>query len=251
MFRRPDPPHWTEPEQLLKQPAGAHRGSNPIIDIDGDTATAETDLLVLDREEEGHARMTLVAPYRGRIRRSGDGGGLSRTARACRSLVRAKQERTRNGRVPWLACPTRCGPSSGPTESMDLEVTEVGSGDALVVFVHGVLGHGRSFDRVADVLAAECRMLWYDRRGYSGSAAAALFAAAQGGHIADLLGVLMNDGDRVTLRRRHRDAAAAPQSVAAVVLYETSVAWVPGWDDGVMLRCWAIRTPKEPDSAPC
>jgi pimeloyl-ACP methyl ester carboxylesterase len=29
-------------------------------------------------------------------------------------------------------------------------------------------------------------------------------------------------------------AARAPESVAALVLYETSVAWVPGWDDGVM-----------------
>ncbi len=73
MFRRPDPPHWTEPGQLLKQPAGAHRGSNPIIDIDGDTATAETDLLVLERDEEGRARITLVARYRDQLRRGDDG----------------------------------------------------------------------------------------------------------------------------------------------------------------------------------
>ena len=73
MFRAPDPPHWTEAGQLLKQPAVAHRGSNPIIDIDGDTATAETDLLVLERDEDGRARITLVARYRDRLRRSGDG----------------------------------------------------------------------------------------------------------------------------------------------------------------------------------
>ena len=45
-------------------------------------------------------------------------------------------------------------------------VTEVGTGEPLVVFVHGVLGHGRSFDRVASVLEGECTMRWYDRRGY-------------------------------------------------------------------------------------
>jgi pimeloyl-ACP methyl ester carboxylesterase len=122
---------------------------------------------------------------------------------------------------------------------MDLEVTEVGSGDALVVFVHGVLGHGRSFDRVADVLASECRMLWYDRRGYSASAGAADAPVAIDDHIADLLGVL--DGRRAVVVGHSFGgvtamgaAARAPQSVAAVVLYETSVAWVPGWDDGVM-----------------
>ena len=44
----------------------------------------------------------------------------------------------------------------------DLVVTELGSGEALVVFVHGVLGSGRSFDRVAGVLVPDCRMLLYD-----------------------------------------------------------------------------------------
>ena len=58
---------------------------------------------------------------------------------------------------------------SPPRPHVDLEVTEVGDGDRLVVFVHGVLGRGRSFDRVADLLASECRMRWYDRRGYGTS----------------------------------------------------------------------------------
>jgi ketosteroid isomerase-like protein len=74
MFRSSaDPPRWTEPGELLKQPAGVHRGSNPVIDVDGDTATAETDMLVLERDQEGRARITLVARYRDRFRRSDDG----------------------------------------------------------------------------------------------------------------------------------------------------------------------------------
>ena len=48
----PDPPHWTEPGQLLKQPASVHVQSNPVIDVDGDTATAESDFLVMKRGEE-------------------------------------------------------------------------------------------------------------------------------------------------------------------------------------------------------
>jgi hypothetical protein len=48
---------------------------------------------------------------------------------------------------------------------VSLAVTEVGTGDRLVVFVHGVLGHGRSFDRVAALLDEECTMRWYDRYG--------------------------------------------------------------------------------------
>src|ERR1700722_2708390 len=47
MFGTAERPPWTEPGELLKQPGGAHRGANPIIDVEGDTATAETDLLVI------------------------------------------------------------------------------------------------------------------------------------------------------------------------------------------------------------
>ena len=74
MFRSSvDPPEWTEPGELLKQPAGVHRGANPVIDVDGDRATAETDMLVLERDEDGRARITLVARYRDRFRRGDDG----------------------------------------------------------------------------------------------------------------------------------------------------------------------------------
>jgi hypothetical protein len=70
MFGTPEHSPWTAPGELLKQPASVHRGSNPIIDVEGDTATAETDLLVLERDEAGRAKITLVARYRDRLRRT-------------------------------------------------------------------------------------------------------------------------------------------------------------------------------------
>ncbi len=132
---------------------------------------------------------------------------------------------------------------------MDLAVTEVGSGDALVVFVHGVLGRGRSFDRVADVLVSECRMLWYDRRGYGDSAGTTDGPVAIDRHIVDLLDVL--DGRRAVVVGHSFGgvtamgaAARTPDAVAAVVLYETSMAWVPAWDDSVMREVLGDEDPE-------
>jgi hypothetical protein len=73
MFGHPDPPHWTEPNRLLLQPPAAHWSSNPVINVDGENATAETDMLVVNRDEAGRAHVTLVARYRDRLRR-GDTG---------------------------------------------------------------------------------------------------------------------------------------------------------------------------------
>jgi hypothetical protein len=73
MFGHPDPPSWTEPGELLKQPAASHWSSNPIIDVDGDKATAETDMLVVKRDENGTARITLIARYRDRFSRTESG----------------------------------------------------------------------------------------------------------------------------------------------------------------------------------
>ena len=73
MFGHADPPQWTEPDELLKQPPAAHWSSNPVIDVDGDTATAETDMLVVKRDEAGRAGITLVARYRDRLRRNDTG----------------------------------------------------------------------------------------------------------------------------------------------------------------------------------
>jgi hypothetical protein len=73
MFGHPDPPRWTEPDELLKQPSAAHWSSNPVIDVDGDTATAETDMLVVKRDDAGRPSITLVARYRDRLCRSENG----------------------------------------------------------------------------------------------------------------------------------------------------------------------------------
>jgi len=87
------PASWMEPGELLKQPAGTHFSSNPVIEVDGDTATAETDLVVLSRDESGRARITLIARYRDRLRRTGDGRWLI-TNRTGVSIARPGEEHT-------------------------------------------------------------------------------------------------------------------------------------------------------------
>jgi len=102
-----------------------------------------------------------------------------------------------------------------------------------------VLDRGRAFARVGDVLARDCRMLWYDRRGYGASAGADGAPTGIAGHVADLVAVL--DGEPAVLVGHSFGgvtamgaAVAAPELVDVLVLYETSMAWVPGWDDGIM-----------------
>jgi ketosteroid isomerase-like protein len=68
-----DKPRWTDPGQLLLQPRSTHLSSNPVVDLDGDTATAETEFVVLQRDEDGRARVTLVGRYRDRLRKNGEG----------------------------------------------------------------------------------------------------------------------------------------------------------------------------------
>ena len=86
-------PQWTEPGELLKQPATAHFSSNPVIELDGDTATAETDMIALSRDESGRARVTMVARYRDRLRRASDGRWLI-TNRTAVSVARPGDEHT-------------------------------------------------------------------------------------------------------------------------------------------------------------
>jgi pimeloyl-ACP methyl ester carboxylesterase len=127
---------------------------------------------------------------------------------------------------------------------------EVGSGDALVVFVHGVLDRGRSFDRVAEVLASECRMLVYDRRGYGRSAGAAGTPVGVDQHVADVVAVL-DDRPAVVVGHSFGGVTAmgaavrAPRLVQALVLYETSMAWVPGWDDDAMREVFGSDDPED------
>lgn len=60
---------WTDAGELLKQPRSVHISSNPVIDVDGDVATAETDFLVATRGEDGRAKATLVGRYRDEFHR--------------------------------------------------------------------------------------------------------------------------------------------------------------------------------------
>jgi len=61
---------WTEPGELLKQPGMTHLTTNPVVDVAGDEATAETDMITFRRDQEGRAKITLVARYRDRLRRA-------------------------------------------------------------------------------------------------------------------------------------------------------------------------------------
>jgi len=132
----------------------------------------------------------------------------------------------------------------------DLNVTEVGVGEPLVVFVHGVLDRGRSFQRVAELLAPECHMLWYDRRGYGASADAPGVPVGVDAHVADLVALL--DGRRAVVVGHSFGgvtamgaAVRAPGSVAALVLYETGIAWAPGWDDRAVQGMLGADDPEE------
>jgi pimeloyl-ACP methyl ester carboxylesterase len=132
----------------------------------------------------------------------------------------------------------------------DLQVTETGSGETLVLFVHGALGSGRSFNRVAEALTPGYRMLWYDRRGYGSSRDAAGTPATVERHIDDILAIL--DG-RPAIVAGHSfggvpaigAAVRAPEVIRAVVAYETGMAWVPGWDDTALQRIFADADPPD------
>src|SRR4029077_13635694 len=60
---------WTAPGELLKQPGVMHLTTNPIVDVDGDGATAETDMITFRRGPDGRAKIALLARYRDRLRR--------------------------------------------------------------------------------------------------------------------------------------------------------------------------------------
>jgi 3-phenylpropionate/cinnamic acid dioxygenase small subunit len=78
---------WTDDDQLMVMPRSMHILSNPVIDVDGDRATAESEFIVLVRDEHGHAKMTLVGRYRDKLRRHESGEWLF-TERTGVSLAR-------------------------------------------------------------------------------------------------------------------------------------------------------------------
>ena len=108
---------------------------------------------------------------------------------------------------------------------------EAGDGD-LVALVHGSMDRGSTFNKLALQLT-DCRVVFYDRRGYAGS---------QGRHpspsfdaqVDDLIEVL---GGRRAVVAGHSlggDVALAaaqrhPELVRAVVAYEPPQPWLPFW----------------------
>ena len=86
-----DPPSWTEPGALLRQPGSTQVASNPIIEIVGDSATAETDFVVLRLDDNGRANVTLLGRYRDHLRRREDGKWVI-TTRTAVSVARPGDE---------------------------------------------------------------------------------------------------------------------------------------------------------------
>lgn len=64
---------WTDPGQEHRQPRSMHLISNPVIDVDGDTAVAESDFVTLRRNADGDAELGLVGRYRDRLHKGADG----------------------------------------------------------------------------------------------------------------------------------------------------------------------------------
>jgi hypothetical protein len=69
-------PHWTAPSRIDARPRSMHVLANPLIEISGDHATAESDFFVLIRSAEGGAKVTLLGRYRDRLRRDATEGWL-------------------------------------------------------------------------------------------------------------------------------------------------------------------------------
>jgi pimeloyl-ACP methyl ester carboxylesterase len=131
-----------------------------------------------------------------------------------------------------------------------LTITTVGSGDTLILFVHGAMGWGRSFDRVAAELGPEFTMLWYDRRGYGSASQAPGTPATVDRHAEDILAIL--DGRAAVLIGHSfggvsvlSAATRRPDLVRAIGLYETPIAWAPEWDDSPLQRVFAAPDPVE------
>ncbi|OBI44052.1 hypothetical protein A5706_04240 [Mycobacterium sp. E796] len=75
-FGTTPPGRWTDDGNLFSQPRSIHLSSNPVIDLDGDRATAETDFQVVSRSVDGGSVISLIGRFRDRLRRADDGGWL-------------------------------------------------------------------------------------------------------------------------------------------------------------------------------
>ncbi len=60
------------PDAAPSRPASAHVLSNVVVELDGDAAIAESDWMMLTREESGATVIALAGRYRDRLERVGD-----------------------------------------------------------------------------------------------------------------------------------------------------------------------------------
>ena len=64
-----EPVDWTVEGQATHQPRGIHLTSSPVVNVEGDVATVESDCVTVHRDENGHPRLGILCRYRDRLRR--------------------------------------------------------------------------------------------------------------------------------------------------------------------------------------
>lgn len=70
---RDNQPQWTDEGALYNEPRSIHLSSNPIIELNGNTAVSELDFTVLSRDAGGHTKIDLIGRYRDRLRKDDNG----------------------------------------------------------------------------------------------------------------------------------------------------------------------------------
>jgi ketosteroid isomerase-like protein len=93
-------PRWTDDDELMVMPRSMHLMTNPIIEVDGDEATVESEFVVLVRDAGGHPRMSLIGRYRDRLRRDAVAGWLF-TERTGVSIARESDPPGHREPSPW------------------------------------------------------------------------------------------------------------------------------------------------------
>ena len=76
------------PDAAPPRPASAHVLSNVIVELDGDAAVAESEWMMLTRDESGATGIALAGRYRDRLARVGDGWQIAE--RTVVALARAR-----------------------------------------------------------------------------------------------------------------------------------------------------------------